>query len=65
MIQTILGYLATALVSAIVGWLSKVVHSWLQDRKTESEAKESVQPLKNAKTGEEIDKATDSALGGF
>lgn len=34
-------------------------------KKTEKESKESVQPLKDAKTGEAIDKSTDSALDGL
>lgn len=65
MLQTIIGYVTTAILSYIVGWVSKIIHSWLQDQKTEKDAKDSVDPLKKAQTGEEIDAAIDKSLDGF
>jgi hypothetical protein len=60
-----------------MNWLGKLALDWLYGKiqglvlwifareKMKDEAKKSVQPLKDAKTAEEIDAATDSALNKF
>jgi hypothetical protein len=69
---TIIGFLAAiaskvviALLSAAAGWFAKMIHQQVQDKKSDTDAKESLDPLKKAQTGDEIDKASDGALGGF
>lgn len=65
MLNTIIGYVVTAALSWLAGWISKIVHQQIQDKQTEAAAKESVQPLKDAKTGDEVDAGIDKSLGGF
>lgn len=38
---------------------------YLKKKQIEPDAQKSMEPLKNAKTGEEIEKATDPAVDGF
>lgn len=45
--------------------VSAAVFVYMRRKKIDEESKESVDPLKKAKTGEEIDKASDDALSGF
>lgn len=47
----------TAFLTSLVAFLKR-------NKEIDDAAKESVKPLKNAQTGEEIDNATDDALGG-
>lgn len=57
----LLEWLLTKLGGAIVSlWQKLAKRSAIEDS-----AKESVQPLKDAKTGEEIDNATKDTLGGI
>lgn len=49
----------------LVAWLSGIAARFKRQKEIEKEAEESVKPLKDAKTADEIDKATDSALDGF
>lgn len=72
MVSTITAFLAAiaskvvlAILSAAFGWAAKQWHQNQQDKKAEQDAKESTDPLKKAKTGDEIEKATDGALDGF
>lgn len=58
-------HVVVTLLGAISGWFLKVLHSWLGDDKIKKQEQDSVQPLKDAKTGAEIDKATDSSLDHF
>lgn len=59
-----------ALGSKILEWFITKVWSWISDavskilrrKKIDEESADSVKPLKEAKTGAEIDKAADSAL---
>ena len=61
------------LLSAFLDWLWGKLSSllsalWLKkttEEKIDQEAKDSVEPLKNAQTAEEIDKAADDALNHF
>jgi hypothetical protein len=46
----------------IIGWVAKMWHQAQKDKQTDSTAVSDHQPLKDATTGDEIDKATDSAL---
>ena len=70
-LTSIASYLTTAVLSALGGWLLKVFHNWYtdvsQNQQAASQSDDSVQPLKNAdpNDGTAIDKASDSALGGF
>lgn len=41
------------------------VRLYLKNKKIDEESRESVEPLEKAKTGDEIDKASDPALGGW
>lgn len=69
MLSTIWASLIANAVPAILGWLAgvltKLIHGWIQEYQTKKESQDSVQPLKDAKTGANIDKASDSALSGF
>lgn len=49
----------------IIGLFSSLYKKYKKDEEIKENAKESVQPLKDAKTGEEIKNATKSALDGF
>lgn len=62
-----------ALAANLVKWLLEKVGSFFfslyqklaRRKQIESDAKASVQPLKDAKTPEEVDSATNSTLGGI
>lgn len=68
-LSSVAGYVVTAMISAIFGWLLKVFHSWYtnvyQNKQAADQAQQSVQPLKDAQSADDISKATDSALGGL
>ena len=70
-LSSIAGYVVTSVLSALGGWLLKVLHNWYtnvsQDKTAATEAQQSVQPLKDAdpNDGNAIDKASNSALGGL
>ena len=57
---------------AVVGWLLEQLSQLVQgivskiqrNKKIDEQSEEAVKPLKEAESAEEIDKATDSALGG-
>lgn len=67
--SVLLSQVIVGLVSAIGGWLAKVLHNWYTKQKmikqTQAQADASVLPLKSATTGADIEKATNSALNGF
>lgn len=65
MLTAIISNVVVAILGAIGGWLLKVLHIARQDAATDKQEQESVEPLKKAKTAEEIDKASDDALGGL
>lgn len=62
-----------AVVAQLAQWLltklfdlgKAFVDKMLRRKKIEDQANDSVEPLKEAKTGAEVDKATDSALDHF
>lgn len=71
-----LGGLIAGFAKAMLQWLGELLAKFFQylydkyqifrkREKVDKEAKDSVQPLKDAKTKEEVDAATDSALDGF
>lgn len=66
MLEGLLGTIVTkvvmALVGAAIGWFAKVLHVRAQDKAAEKTAIDDHQPLKDAKTADEIDKASDDAL---
>lgn len=70
-LSSVAGYVVTAIISAIAGWLGKMVHSWYtnveQDKQATQDARQSVAPLKAAPEGDAdaIDKASSGALGGI
>ena len=68
-LSSVAGYVVTAILSAIGGWLLKVFHNWYtdvsQNKQAASDAQASVQPLKDAQSADDISKATDNALGGL
>ena len=70
-LSSVVGYVVTAILSAVGGWLLKVIHIWYtnmeQDKQAEHDAQKSLDPLKQAdpKDGKAIDGASDGALGGF
>lgn len=68
-LASVAGYVVTAILSALGGWLLKILHNQYQDvsqnKQAADQAQQSVQPLKDAKTADEISKSTDSALGGL
>lgn len=70
-LTSVAGYVVTAILSALGGWLLKILHGWYtdveQNKAAETQAQQSVQPLKDAdpNDGNAIDKASDSALGGL
>jgi hypothetical protein len=53
------------IISKVLATISKNRAQAALDQKAKDEAQQSVDALKNAKTGEEIDKATDSTLSGL
>lgn len=65
MLTTIISNVVVAVLAALGGWLLKVLHIARQDAAIKQQEEASVQPLKDAKTATEIDKATDSSLGGL
>jgi hypothetical protein len=69
MFATLLALFSKYIVPAIMTWVALEVRLFLErisaKKAIEKKADESVQQLKEAKTGEEIDKASDKALGGF
>lgn len=50
------------IVEKLGGAIKAVVHKIRRDKQIEDEARQSVEKLKNAKTGKEIDDAADDAL---
>lgn len=52
-------------IGKLVAWAKSVIATREARKKAQEEAAKSVQPLKDAKTGEEIDKATNDALDHF
>lgn len=62
-----------AVAAQVLQWLLEKLGSYLnavfkrlkKEKEIEEEAKASVEDLKKAKTGEEVDKATDTALDKF
>lgn len=58
-------YLAQTLIGWLVEILGGLIARALRRKKIEEKAKESVEPLKKAKSADEIDKASDEALDGF
>lgn len=64
-----LGWIATLVIESVVkiGYakLSALFKKWSDKREVDKKAKDSMAPLNNAKTGEEIDEATDDALNRF
>lgn len=50
------------LLTKVWAWVSDVVSKIMRRKKIDEESADSVKPLKEAKTGAEIDKAADSAL---
>lgn len=61
--------LGQAIIAFVTKHLEEDVKEWLawhaQQKANADAAKASVEPLKNAKTGDEIDKASDSAVTGL
>lgn len=70
-LASIAGYVVTAVLSALGGFLLKVLHGWYtnieQDKQAQNQAQQSVDPLKKADPNDAkaIDSATDGALGGL
>jgi hypothetical protein len=66
---TFLAKLAALIILPVLNWLYDKIKGIVRlgeiNKKIEDEAKTTVQPLKDAKTAEEIDHATDSALDKF
>ena len=53
------------LISWVAGLVAAAVARYLRRKQIDEESQNSTDPLKKAKTGDEIDKATDSALDRF
>ncbi len=53
------------LIGRLVAWAKKAIADREARKAREEEAKKSVQKLKDAKTGKEVDDATDDALDHF
>jgi hypothetical protein len=70
-LSSVAGYVLTAVLSAIAGWIAKWIHGIyadiIQDEKARNDAHDSVQPLKDAgeTDAKAIDDASKSALGGL
>ena len=58
----VLGYVLTAAGGWLVAHITIWIKAYLRKRQIEKEADNSVQPLKDAKTPEEIDESVHSAL---
>lgn len=58
----ILTKVVMAVLGAALGWFAKIWHQKMQDKAADAKAVEEHQPLKDAQTGDEIDKASDPAL---
>ena len=52
-------------VTSVGAWLKQVWAAAARKKEAKKQSEESVEPLKQAETGEEIDRATDDALDGF
>lgn len=53
----------TMIVERLGAYLAQTYARWKRNKQIDEQAKQSTEPLKNAKTGQEIDDATDDALG--
>lgn len=49
----------------LIPWVKKDIGDFKKSEENQKSSDQSVQPLKDAKTGEEVDHASDSALNGF
>lgn len=68
LVSAVLDWLKNSLIQLatwIFGLLSKAIDQYKQRKQIDEKSKQSVEPLKNAQTKEEIEKASDSALNGF
>lgn len=64
-----LGYVVTAILSALGGWILKVIHIWWQDRQetaaNEAKVAAAQKALEDAKTKQELDDAAKNIAGNF
>lgn len=52
-------------IEKLSAWAVKTWHMLSRRKEIQKQSEDSVKPLKDATTGDEIDKATDSTLGGL
>lgn len=64
-LRTVLYWILEWVLAKVIAGLSKFIERTERKKKAESDAKQSVDPLKKAKTAEEIDRAADEALNDF
>lgn len=66
-LSSIVGYVITALISALGGFLLKMLHSWQQDRAAkaadEQKTADAVKALQDAKTKQELEDAAKQIAG--
>ena len=49
----------------LIGLFTSMIKSWKAKKEIKQKAEDSMKPLNNAQTGDEIDEATDDALNGL
>lgn len=68
-LSSVVGYVVTALISALGGWLLKILHTYTQDKKeaAEDEAKTAAatKALQDAKTKEDLENAAKDIANNF
>ncbi len=64
-LKTLAFWVMEWIMTKIVVLFTKARERMNRDERIKREAEKSVEPLKKAKTSDEIDKASDDALGGF
>lgn len=69
MLNSVLSYLVTAVLSALGGWLLKMIHIWMQDQaQSASDAAATAaatKALQDAKTKQELDDAAKGISNNF
>lgn len=65
MLKTLVGLIIPAILEWITAKIASFVAKLRRTKEVKKQSEESVIPLKEAKTADEIDSATDSTLSGF
>jgi len=64
-LSSVVGYVVTAILSALGGWFLKMLHTYIQDRQDEAATAAAQKALQDAKTKQELDDAAKKISDGF